>query len=177
MIIPFGGQIKQRIRDKIIRKDNLSFFVGLLCIIGILSIFFFDAYIGIYDSLTYTDGEHTRDLIDNRHVRSIYTSHGKDLYFEYEITNNGFKDHETHVTVTMFIGGDETLTLHDSVITIGPFDSVSVNWKLESSRLEGNINYYMNIDTIEYQRSIRIRFSTPRTHMAELMIDNIKENR
>lgn len=166
-----GGPIKSKIGKKLFRKKNLSLFVSIFCIIGILSIFFFDAYLGIYDSLSYTDGEHTRELIGERYVRNIYTNHGNKLHFEYEITNNNFKDHETHVVVTVFISGDEILILHSSVITVESFDSVTVGWILDSSQLNSDVNYYLEIDTVEHQRSVRMKFYAPRTRSAELITE------
>ena len=34
---------------------NLGLYIGILCIIGIMAVFFFDAYIGVYDTLYVTE--------------------------------------------------------------------------------------------------------------------------
>lgn len=58
------------------KVKNLGLYVGLLCIIGILTVFSFDAYIGIYDVLyTEQDGWEREIAFDEPHIQNNISGH------------------------------------------------------------------------------------------------------
>ena len=68
---------------------NLGLYIGILCIIGIMAVFFFDAYIGVYDTLYVTEEGWEREIaFDRPYPKYIGADYGEIIYFSYEITNH-----------------------------------------------------------------------------------------
>jgi len=141
---------------------NLGLYIGLLCIIGIMAIFFFDAYIGVYDTLYVTERGWEREIaFDISYPEHIGTEYGEAIYFTYAVTNNMFEEYDTYIEASVWRGDEKNLTLFSANESITPFDNTTVKWVLETEKLEPNTNYILKINTDTFERIIHMNFDQP----------------
>jgi len=140
------------------KVKNLGLYVGLLCIIGILTVFSFDAYIGIYDVLyTEQDGWEREIAFDEPYPEQhIGTRYGKTTYLRYEIVNHGFKEYSTYIEASVWRDKEKKLTLFSADKSIKPFGNITLDWVLKSEELEPNTNYILKIKTDDFERTVRM---------------------
>ena len=138
---------------------NLGLYVGLLCIIGIMAVFFFDAYIGVYDTLYVTEEGWEREIaFDRPYPKYIGADYGETIYFSYEITNHRFKGYDTYIEASVWRGKEKVLTLFSANKSIKPFENITLEWVLESEKLEPNTNYILKIKTDDFERIVSMVF-------------------
>jgi hypothetical protein len=143
------------------KVKNLGLYIGLLCTIGIMAVFFFDAYIGVYDTLYLTEEGWEREMIafDRPYPKYIGADYGETLYFSYEITNHEFKEYNTYIEASVWRKGKEkVLTLFSANKSIKPFENITLEWVLESEKLEPNTNYLLKIKTDDFERIVHMVF-------------------
>ena len=122
---------------------NLYLYLALVCFAGILAIFVADGYLGVYDTVYITFGEHEqkieayswREPWVKEQGYGIGTSWGEPVYFKYKIANRTFATYQANVKASVWKSGEQILQLSDESISILPFKEVAVNWKLLSEDL------------------------------------------
>ncbi len=125
-----------------------------------MTVFFFDAYIGVYDTLYVTEGGWEREIaFDRPYPKYIGADYGETIYFSYEITNRRFKEYNTHIEASVWRGKEKNLTLFSANKSIKPFENVTIEWVLETEKLEPNTNYILKIKTDDFERIVQMRFS------------------
>ncbi len=159
------------------RRKNLSLYVALLCVAGIMVIFLLDAYLGIYDTLYITQRGSERPVgfeqwerwerWPERYEGSAYTArvyYGEVLSFRYEIANRRFGKYSTPIEASVWKGEERISTLFSGEETIKPFDEVAVRWTSETERLKeyGDpaapyTNYSIRVKTERVERRIILR--------------------
>jgi hypothetical protein len=141
------------------KVKNLGLYVGLICIIGIMAVFFFDAYIGVYDTLYVTEEGWEREIaFDRPYPEYIEAGYGETIYFSYEITNHRFKEYNTYIEASAWRGKEKGLTLFSANKSIKPFENITLEWVLESEKLEPNTNYILKIKTVDLERVVGMEF-------------------
>jgi hypothetical protein len=158
---------------KTLRK-NLSLYVALLCIVGIIAIFFLDAYFGIYDTLYITQRGAERQVgfeqweQGERRVEkygggasTVGVYYGEVLNFKYDIANRRFGKYSTYIEASAWKGEEKIWTLLSGDELIKPFDEAAVEWKLETEGLKEYrelaapyTNYTVKIKTERVERRI-----------------------
>lgn len=138
---------------------NLGLYIGLLCIFGIIVVFFFDAYIGVYDTLYVTEEGWEREMVfDRPYPEHIGADYGEAVFFSYEITNHRFKGYDTYIEASVWRGKEKNLTLFSANKSIKPFENITIEWVLETGKLEPNTNYILKIKTDDFERIVRMEF-------------------
>jgi hypothetical protein len=138
---------------------NLGLYIGLICIFGIMAVFFFDAYIGVYDTLYVTEEGWEREIaFDRPYPEYIGADYGETIYFSYEITNHGFKGYDTYIEASVWRGKEKNMTLFSANKSIKPFENITIEWVLESEKLESNTDYILKIKTVDFERIVHMRF-------------------
>lgn len=142
-------------------KRNLGLYIALLCIVGILVIFFIDAYLGIYDTLTLKIGEREYPVSFDRWERGgAYipaTSYGEPVSFEYQIANHGFREYPTPVEASVWKSEEKILDLFKENESVKPFGDVVVRWTLETERLKEHR------DSVARYTEYTVKIATERT--------------
>lgn len=143
------------------KVKNLGLYIGILCAIGIMAIFFFDAYIGIYDTLYVTGDGWDVEITFDRSYPEFGTEYGEAIYFTYAVTNNMFEEYDTYIEASVWRGYEKNLTLFSANESIKPFDNTTVKWVLETEKLEPNTNYILKINTDTFERILPMYFHQP----------------
>ena len=79
-----------------VKHKTLYLYLALACFLGIILIFIFDGYMGVYDSLTITSGERPQKIEADQWARqekygsSASVERGGKVNFTYEVDNRTF---------------------------------------------------------------------------------------
>jgi len=145
-----------------IRGRNLYLYLALACFVGILAIFLADGYLGIYDTVYITSGEHEQKIEPDYWQQPWAKEHGYDyygvgsewvepVYFKYEIDSHRFSTYSTNVEASVWKSGEKIIELLNEDISIAAFDKLTVDWVLRAEELE-EIGYGIGEYTIEIRR-------------------------
>ncbi|GEM_PF-4615755 len=138
---------------------HLSLYVGLLCIFGIAAVFFFDAVMGVHETLyVIRRGWRQEIAFDRPHPKYVGAEHGDVLRFSYKISNNRFKGCIISVEVSMFEEEELITKLLSTKKSIEPFQSVEIEWTLETEEFEPNREYILRIKLNEVERTLYMIF-------------------
>ena len=129
-----------------IKSRNLYLYLALACFIGIIAIFIADGYLGIYDTVYITSGEHEQKIEPDywqcpwakEHGYDYYgvgSEWGEPVYFRYEIDNRTFSTYSTNVEASVWKSGQKIIDLLDEDVSVASFEQVTVNWTLQTDEL------------------------------------------
>ena len=156
------------------RIGSMWLYLAIACFLGIVSIFFGDGYMGIYDSVRVTTGditceiepdywEYPRGKEDGYHIYEVTL--GDLMEFRYQIDNRRFFDYSLDVEVSLWEGGREVRELFTASKKVRMFTSSPVyEWTLDTAELDvseeyGGTNYVVKINRDGVERKIRFRIS------------------
>ncbi|MGD1119685.1 MAG: hypothetical protein ABR886_09380 [Dehalococcoidales bacterium] len=123
----------------------LYLYLALACLLGIILIFVFDGYIGVYDTLTVKSGEMplvvTADQWRNQDRSGFFptvsVNYGDEATFTYEIANRRFFAYKEEITVSVWQNDNQIDQLLDRTTNIGAFGKETVNWSFQPSKYFG----------------------------------------
>jgi hypothetical protein len=152
------------------RKNYLYLALTLACFLGIILIFVFDGYIGVYDSIVMDNGVFEQQVEadqwdDDRfgYLASTSTEGSSGIDFTYTLANRRFSAYEAPVAVTLWYGQDKIADLVAATLTAGAFSSAELTWSITTAEIlpEGfpEDEYYNTVMVItrgEVERRIRV---------------------
>ena len=122
------------------KRNNLFLYLTLACFLGIVLIFVFDGYIGIYDNLAVTSGEQ-EVTIDSEvwmrqdPYRSTSVEWGEKAFFRYEVDNRRFSDYTADIEVSLWHSQEKVADLAVEQLLLGSFDKGQMEWVLDTAEL------------------------------------------
>ena len=122
------------------RQKNIFLYLTLACFLGLIAIFVFDGYMGLYDTLSITSGEwehriETDRLQKNETYWTTGTNQGDKASFNYEIDNRRFSSYTADIEVSLWQSQEKVHDLIIQQISIGAFDKGQVEWILDTTEL------------------------------------------
>lgn len=156
------------------KRNILYLFLAMLCFVGIILIFVFDGYIGIYDSLVMDNGRFPQNIEadqwgDTRYdyARSAYIERGDRMEFTYTVENHRFSTYQEEVTVSFRRGDEEIMAPLSYAVAAAPFDNTEVSWVLadvaeivpEDYPSEQSYNFDIIISRGAVERKINVNIS------------------
>jgi hypothetical protein len=126
-----------------VQRRNLFLYLTLICFIGIILIFIFDGYMGVYDSVSVTAGEFPQNIEADQwqqHERygywpSVYVERGNSVDFDYRVDNHRFSIYMADVDVTLWRSQQKLSDLLTEKLTVKSFDSGQVKWSLDTAKI------------------------------------------
>ena len=151
-------------------RKHLFLYLSIICFLGLLAIFVFDGYIGVYDTLEITADEYSQiiepDQWQKRYNPSAGTDWGGKIFFAYNIENRRFYSYLTPIKATLWQENERLLDLLAEDKSAGPFSKVSSAWTLDSKVLESmglsSGQYTLKIERGDVERNIVVHFNVPR---------------
>ncbi len=118
-------------------------------------VFFYDAVLGVHDTLYVTERGWRHEITFEKDSPGYMgVEHGWSLYFTYKISNNGFSRVRVELKVSLFVGERRILTLLSTNRSAGPFQTIEVEWSLDTEELDPGKDYVLKIETNYFQRSL-----------------------
>ena len=155
-----------------VRHKTLYLFLALACFVGIILIFVFDGYIGVYDTLTMDTGQFQQKIEADQwqterfgYLASVGVERGGVIEFNYTVENHRFSAYEADVSVSLWFGQEKLSDLTSGQVTAGAFTNGEVTWTLDTAGLvpedypedqSYNINMIINRDNVERKITIFI---------------------
>ncbi|MBA7485983.1 hypothetical protein ES707_21535 [subsurface metagenome] len=149
-------------------RRNFFLYLTLACFVGLIAIFVFDGYMGLYDTLHITTGEYEQTVEADHWDRYrdykplVETAWGDKALFSYEVNNRRFSSYVTAIQVSVWKEDAKIIDIMDEDRSIEPFDEAKVDWTLASQELEkvglGIDNYTVKINHGDVERKIIVRF-------------------
>jgi len=134
------------------QKGNLYLYTALLCFIGIIVIFFVDGYLGIYDTIYVKsmEQEQTIEFETNMGWKPYIPVRWEEMVsFRYEIDNRSLFNYSALVEISLWQSEKQVMELFRENILVSPFDKKTLNWILDTAKLEKpigrEINYTLKI--------------------------------
>lgn len=154
-----------------VKHKNIYLFLALACFIGIIVIFIFDGYIGVYDSLVMDNGQfkQTVDWEEWANQEKYRTVAGTSIErngqadFTYVIENHRFSEYNGSLEVTLWSNKVKVADLISQPFTIPAFDKAEATWSVNAAEilpanynLNQNYVYIVNIKTADVEREVNI---------------------
>jgi hypothetical protein len=118
------------------KNKNLYLALTLICFIGIILIFVFDGYMGLYDTATITVGEFPQTIgfeqwqeqARNNFIPSTGIGYGQQGVFRYEIANRRFSAYNSDINVSVWRNQQKIADILTEALNVRAFGSVQVAW-------------------------------------------------
>ena len=124
-----------------VKPKNLFLYLTLACFLGIVLIFIFDGYMGVYDSLTVKAGEYPDQKIEADQWLLKYRDFstavewGGKAFFSYEVDNRWFSDYTADVEVSVWHEQEKVRDLVAQPMSLGSFDKGQLEWVVNTAEL------------------------------------------
>jgi hypothetical protein len=162
-------------------RKNLFLYLALACFLGLIAIFVFDGYLGIYDTLHLTIGERQEVIepdywLDQRPATPyeyeidyyLSAEWGQSVLFRYEIDNRRFTAYDTLCQASLWQENEKLFDLFSEEQSIGSFDKATMEWTLLTEGLDEPdtsvsrfVQYTVRITYGEVERNIVVEFYYP----------------
>lgn len=125
------------------KQKNLFLYLAAACFIGIILIFVFDGYMGLYDTLSVTSGETTQAIDTEQwtnqekwgYPMQIGIVYDGKASFNYEIANRRFSSYQTAVDVTVWRDQEKVSGVLSREIKVKAFGVENISWTLDAAAL------------------------------------------
>ena len=122
------------------KRNNLFLYLTLACFLGIILIFVFDGYIGIYDDLVVTSGEREERVdaevwMREDPYRSTSVEWGEKAFFRYEVDNRRFSAYTADIEVSLWHSQKKVADLAAMQLLLGSFGKGQIEWVLDTAEL------------------------------------------
>ena len=123
------------------KRRNLFLYLTLACFLGLIAIFIFDGYMGIYDTLSITAGERPQKieadtwLRQNKYDQTTQVSWGEKAFFSYEVANRRFSSYTADVEVSVWRSQEKVRDLISQQISVDAFDKGQLEWVIDTTEL------------------------------------------
>ncbi len=153
------------------KHNNLYLFMALACFAGIILIFVFDGYIGVYDKMVIDNGQYPQNVEWDEWARqekyggSVGTSleRGGQADFTYTIENHRFSAYTDVIEATLWYNRVKVADLLSKNISVPSFDEAEVKWTVRTADIlpaDASVNqnyfYIVNIKRGSLEREVNI---------------------
>jgi hypothetical protein len=123
------------------KHRNLYLYLALACFVGIILIFVFDGYMGVYDSLEIVSGEFPQTIEPDRWPEderypsyvTVNVQQGGSIAFTYEVQNRTFSAYSADLEVTVWHEQQQLAVLLSQPVQVSSFDESRLDWTLDSA--------------------------------------------
>ena len=122
------------------RHKSIFLYLTLACFLGLVAIFVFDGYMGLYDTLSITTGEREQTIETDRWQKgetywAVGTNRGEKASFTYEIDNRRFSSYTADIEVSLWQSQEKVRDLITQQISAGAFGKGQIKWTLDTTEL------------------------------------------
>ncbi|HTY81856.1 MAG TPA: hypothetical protein VMB24_03655 [Dehalococcoidales bacterium] len=123
------------------KHNNIFLILALLCFLGIVAIFIFDGYIGVYDTLAVNNGQYTQTVTPDQwgqperyggSFNAGIPGNGS-ATFTYTMENHRFNKYNSRLDATLVYNEQIVLNLFGRDISIPAFGKQSFEWTLSAA--------------------------------------------
>ncbi len=122
------------------KHKNLYLYLALACFLGLIAIFVFDGYIGVYDTLSITAGEREEKIepdfwLSPGNIWSTSVNRGDRTAFSYEVDNRQFSGYTADINVSVWRSQEKVRDLLSQQVVVASFGKQKLEWVVETAQL------------------------------------------
>ena len=122
------------------KHKNLFLYLALACFLGVILIFVFDGYMGVYDTLTMKSGEYEQKMEADFWLRpynqaSMGVERGGKVLFHYEVDNRQFSEYTADVEVSVWHSQEKVRDVLTQPLSIARFGKGQLEWTVDTAEL------------------------------------------
>jgi hypothetical protein len=147
------------------KSKNIFLILAVVCFLGIILIFLFDGYMGLYDTVTMTSGEQTqtiapeqwKDFEKNGFPPQLYANIAGEVTFKYKIDNRRFSSYKADVSISLWQNQQKIKDILSQSVNIKAFGQETITWVIDTQKILQNPmdgGYTMEIDQGSIQRNV-----------------------
>jgi hypothetical protein len=157
-----------------LKQKTLYLILAVACFIGIILIFVFDGYLGLYDSLTMNSGEQSQTITFdqlNKYERDtfipqLYPNNSSNMVLSYEIDNRNFTAYRADITVSLWHNQVKVEDVFSGKVDIGAFKKDTVQWNIDTQQFASDnttqgVNFTLEINRGDVLRKVIVYLSYP----------------
>ncbi len=115
-------------------------YLALLCFLGIILIFVFGGYMGVYDTLSVTSGEFPQKFeadswFQPYNQARMSVERGGKITFSYEVDNRQFSGYSTTVEVSAWQSQQKVHDLTSQPLAVAAFAKQQVDWVVDTAQI------------------------------------------
>jgi len=123
-----------------VKHKILYLYLAVACFVGIILIFVFDGYIGVYDTLIVKAGEDERKIEADYWQRGdrdwpLDVEWGGKAFFYYEVDNRRFSTYTADIEVSVWHSLEKVSDILLQTVEINSFDKQQVEWVVDAAVL------------------------------------------
>ena len=123
-----------------VKHKNLFLYLTLACFLGIILIFIFDGYMGVYDRLFITAGEYEQEIEADFWQRqdrfwSTGVERGGKVVFRYEVDNRQFSGYAADIEVSVWHSNERVKDLIAQPMSVASFEKEQIDWVMDTADL------------------------------------------
>lgn len=120
------------------KRSIIYLYLALACFLGIIAIFIFGGYMGVYETLNVTVGEQTMTVdpdfwLQRGNFWSTGINWGGKAFFRYEIENRQFSSHTDDINVSLWQNQQKLRDLLSTDMVIESFGKNQVEWVVDTA--------------------------------------------
>jgi hypothetical protein len=124
-----------------LKHKSIYLYLAIACFLGIVLIFIFDGYLGLYDSLSMKDINYPQKIDTEQwqqqekfgYAPQITIESGGDIPFTYEVDNRRFTSYQATVDISLWHNQSKILDIKSATLALGAFDSQKLEWVTDFS--------------------------------------------
>ena len=123
-----------------VKHRNLYLYLTLACFLGIILIFVFDGYMGLYDTLIIKSQEIPEKFEADFWLRpynqaSTYVERDGKIKFNYEVDNRRFSTYTADIEVSIWQVNEKIAVIFSQPVSITAFDKGQFEWFINTAEL------------------------------------------
>lgn len=124
-------------------QKNIYLYLALACFLGIILIFVFDGYMGLYDTVTLVNGEMSQEISFEQwqeqerwdYLPQYSAEAGNTVVFTYTINNRRFSSYNSDIDISIWKNQEKLAQILTTKIDVGAFSHDDINWNLDTTDL------------------------------------------
>jgi hypothetical protein len=126
-----------------VKHNSIYLFLALACFVGVILIFIFDGYIGVYDSLVIDNGQYKQTVAADQWAQreqygnmvSTSVDRNSQVDFTYTVENHRFSDYTDSVDVSLWYNKVKTADLLSTQLSIPSFNTKVMAWSINATQV------------------------------------------
>jgi hypothetical protein len=158
-----------------VKHNSLYLFLALACFAGIILIFIFDGYIGVYDNLVMDNGQYKQTVEYDQWAREekfggyvgIGVDQGGQIDFTYTVENHRFSAYTDRVVISLWSNKVKTADILSEDISVPAFGKKALSWTIKAGDIlpagyAAGQSYFVtvNIKSNNIERNINVNTNT-----------------
>lgn len=125
-----------------VKHKTLYLYLALVCFIGIILIFVFDGYMGVYDTLIMDNGQFQQKVEADQWDMDRYgglagtnMERGGRINFTYKVENHRFSSYKSDIQISLYYQQQKVSDIFSGEIEAAAFKEGTIDWSLGAGEI------------------------------------------